>query len=457
MTKNKPFHIVFSGGGTGGHLFPGLAVAEKLAASLPQMRITFCGSGKPFERKHVAQAGFDYFALPARPMPHGPREAVAFVIENLTSYLTARQFLRDEHVSAVVGLGGYASVPMARAAARRRVPLVLLEQNVVPGKATRWLARHATLVCTSYEETGEDLHCRCPIRVTGNPVRPGFTAQGSGVRGQGSEKVASGQWSEKVVSGQWSVASETNLPSPACGRGAGGEGGLQPERVASGQWSVASEEGSKSRNPEIPKSPISNPQSLAPNPLLLVLGGSGGARSLNENVPRALYKVRSQLSGWKIVHQSGESELDATQNLYAKLDLSATVVPFISDMPATLAAADLAVCRAGGTSLAELAVAGVPAILLPYPHATDDHQAINARAYSTGGGCVTIDEREAAGRLDDRMADLLCFLLANDSLRSQMSTAMLDMARPRAADDVAELIWSIVSSRSLRNELAAVA
>ncbi len=403
MTKNKPFHIVFSGGGTGGHLFPGLAVAEKLAASLPQMRITFCGSGKPFERKHVAQAGFDYFALPARPMPHGPREAVAFVIENLTSYLTARQFLRDEHVSAVVGLGGYASVPMARAAARRRIPLVLLEQNVVPGKATRWLARHAALVCTSYEETGDDLHCRCPIRVTGNPVRAGFTAQRSGFSVQGSDAI-----NQKLEIRNQKSLSTSHYP-------------------------------------------------LATYPLLLVLGGSGGARSLNENVPRALYKVRSQLTGWQIVHQSGESELHATQNLYAKLDLSATVVPFISDMPATLAAADLAVCRAGGTSLAELAVAGVPAILLPYPHATDDHQAVNARAYSTGGGCVTIDEREAAGRLDDRMADLLCFLLANDSLRSQMSTAMLDMARPRAADDVAELIWSIVSSRSLRNELAAVA
>lgn len=386
MTKNTPFHIVFSGGGTGGHLFPGLAVAEKLATSIPQVRITFCGSGKPFERNHVTRAGFDYFSLPARPMPHGPREAVAFVIENLTSYLAAGQFLREENVSAVVGLGGYASVPMARAASRRRVPLVLMEQNVVPGKATRWLTRHAALVCTSFDETGESLHCRGPIRVIGNPVREGF--------------------------------------------------------VQKGREEMASD---------------SSPPSLAPNPLLLVLGGSGGARSLNENVPRSLYKIRSQLTGWQIVHQSGESELDATQTLYAKLDLPATVVPFISDMPATLAAADLAVCRAGGTSLAELAVVGVPAILLPYPHATDDHQAANARVYSAGGGCVTIDEREVAGRLDDQMADMLCFLLANDSLRGRMSEAMRDLAHPNAADDAAELIWSIVSSQSLRNELAAVA
>ena len=119
----KTIHIVFSGGGTGGHLFPGLAVAERLAAAVPRVRITFCGTGKPFERKAVARFGFDYFVLPARPLPHGAREAVSFFVDNLASYLVAGRFIRDEAVAAVVGLGGYASVPMARAAARRSVPL----------------------------------------------------------------------------------------------------------------------------------------------------------------------------------------------------------------------------------------------------------------------------------------------------------------------------------------------
>ncbi len=116
MTRHT-IHIVFSGGGTGGHLFPGLAVAQRLAAAIPRMRITFCGSGKAFERKCVTRAGFDYFALPASPLPRGAREAVAFVVENLTGYLAAGRFLQEEQVAAVVGLGGYASVPMARAAA----------------------------------------------------------------------------------------------------------------------------------------------------------------------------------------------------------------------------------------------------------------------------------------------------------------------------------------------------
>ena len=203
---------------------------------------------------------------------------------------------------------------------------------------------------------------------------------------------------------------------------------------------------------------IPHPPSAIPLPpsQLLVLGGSGGARSLNENVPRALYKVRRQLAGWQIVHQSGEADLDATQTLYAKLDLPATVVPFLGDMPAVLARDRSGrlpgrrhdVGRIGGRRACRR-------VLLPYPHATDDHQAANARHFAAGGGCVTIDEREMAGRLDDQLADMLCFLLANDELRRRMSAAMRELARPNAADDVAELIWSIVSSRSLRAELAA--
>ncbi len=148
------------------------------------------------------------------------------------------------------------------------------------------------------------------------------------------------------------------------------------------------------------------------------------------------------------MHQSGEADLDATRTLYRKFALDAVVEPFLEDMPTTLAATDLAITRAGGSTLAELAAAGVPAVLVPYPQAADDHQAVNARHYASGGGCVTIDQRKLAGRLDDELAEKLCFLLANDDLRGRMSAAMRKLARPRAAEDVAELVWSLASSRS---------
>jgi UDP-N-acetylglucosamine--N-acetylmuramyl-(pentapeptide) pyrophosphoryl-undecaprenol N-acetylglucosamine transferase len=408
MMKNDEIHIVFSGGGTGGHLFPGLAVAEELAAAIPRARITFCGSGRAFERRHAAQAGFEYLTLPSRPLPHGAREALAFVVENLAGYLAAGRFLRDQRVAAVVGLGGYASVPMARAAARHRLPLVLLEQNAVAGRATRWLSRRATLVCTAFEQTQRTLHCRCPVRATGNPVRKGFLPRG-----------------------QHDAASSSPLKIPV-----GGD--------SSRRWSSETLENRRLESP---------PTILGRQ--LLILGGSGGARALNESAPRALYKVRQQLQGWRVVHQSGEAGLEATRTLYDKLALQATVVPFLPNMPALLAATDLAVCRAGGTTLAELAAAGVPAVLLPYPQATDDHQLANARLYAAHGGCVTIDERDVTGRLDDCLAEMLCFVLANDGLRQRMAAAISELARPNAAADVAGLIWSIVSSRSRRAELMA--
>ncbi len=359
----NPLHIVFAGGGTGGHLFPGLAVADQLVERVPRVQIAFVGRGSQFERQHVAAAGFEHLALPCRPFPKGPREAFSFVSENLAGYLAAGRVLDQQRVAVVVGLGGYASVPMAWAASRRRVPLVLLEQNVIPGRATRWLARSAELVCVAWAPTRSALRCRCPVRVTGNPIR----------------------WAE------------------------------------SGQ----------------------SPSARLPQHRLLILGGSAGARSLNENVPRALYKVRTKLTGWQIVHQSGEADFEATGELYRKLDLEATVAPFLADVPGVLAATDLAVCRSGGSTLAELAAAGVPAVLMPYPHATNDHQHKNAQMFTRAGGAVMLDGRELPGRLDDHLADAISLLLGDPDRRSRMSGTMRRFARPGAAAEVADSVLQL--------------
>src|SRR5439155_1435237 len=141
MVQN--LHIVLAGGGTAGHLFPGLAVAEQLARAEPAARITVAGAGRSFERAHVLAAGLDYLPLRCRPLPRRPTDAIRFVADNLRGYYAAVRFVRDQEVSIVVGLGGYASAAMARAAIARRLPLVLLEQNAMPGRATRWLAPRA--------------------------------------------------------------------------------------------------------------------------------------------------------------------------------------------------------------------------------------------------------------------------------------------------------------------------
>src|SRR6185312_5843275 len=132
---STPLHIVFSGGGTGGHLFPGLAVAERIRRLEPSAQITFASGGADWERRQVVAEGHEYFMIPCHRLPRRPWEAIRFVRQNMQGYQTAAEYLHKHRAAAVIGLCGYASVPMARAAAMLQVPLVLLEQNAVPGRA----------------------------------------------------------------------------------------------------------------------------------------------------------------------------------------------------------------------------------------------------------------------------------------------------------------------------------
>jgi len=358
-------HIVFSGGGTGGHLFPGLAIAERLRDTVPGLRITFCGSGKRFERQHVFAAGFDYRGFPCRPRPSTLGEAWRFLKDHRRGMQMAFDYIQSERVSLVVGLGGYASLPMGRAAARRGVDLVLLEQNAVSGRTTRWLSSSANLVCLSIAQAKSQLRGSVAVKVTGNPVRRGFT----------------------------DVPLHVRTP--------------RPQR-------------------------------------LVVLGGSQGADDLNQYVPRALHKVRGHLDGWQVIHQTGTESASATAALYDKLSIPAQVSPFFDDLPAILGEADLAICRAGGTTLAELAVCAMPAILLPLPHAAEDHQRINAAYYTRRGAAVTVDEVRLGGRADEELGSRLLPLLDDDALRRAMSRSMSRLSIPGAAQDIAEIIQGMV-------------
>lgn len=368
-------HIVFAGGGTAGHLFPGLAVAEELRLQLPQARITFAGTGKSFESGHVQRAGFKYAALPCRPLPRNPLEAVRFVAENLSGYYAARRYLRDTKATLVVGLGGYASVPAARAAARLNLPYVLLEQNAVPGRATRWLAGAATAICAAMDEVRPHFGSSARVRVTGNPLRKEFVAQ--------------------------------QAPSH-----------YLPDRLG------------RARR-------------------LVVLGGSGGSSTLNTKVPLALYKAGPAVHDWQIIHQTGPRDVSATTELYRKLGLRATVAAFIENMPEVMRASHLAVSRAGGTTLAELAASGLPAIVVPYPQATDDHQRKNADVYAAAGGAKTLDERELDGRLDNHLATAIVELATDHHRRVRMAQAMADLARPDATRQVVETIAALCQAGEL--------
>jgi len=163
-------------------------------------------------------------------------------------------------------------------------------------------------------------------------------------------------------------------------------------------------------------------------------------------MPRALYKTQRDLIGWRIVHQTGPRDLATTTALYRKLGLEAIVVPFIERVPPVLRQTDLAIGRSGGTTLAELAAAGVPALLLPWPKAANNHQRANAEVYTAAGAAEMLDAREVTGRLDNAIAGSLAPLLLDSARREQMATAIQALARPNAAWHVAAMINQLLAA-----------
>ncbi len=374
----KQTTIVFAGGGTGGHLFPGIAVAEALLRHDPHARLLFAGSERDVERSIIARSGFAHLPLPAVPSSMWKRNPFGFAWNNWRALRAARRLLATERPAAVVGLGGFASVPVVVAASSAGVPVLLLEQNLVPGRATRWLKRRADLICVSFDETVARLGNLPSVRVTGNPLR-------------------------RAIADLCAADFSTGVPADSAA--------LQTA-------------------PEMTNT-------------MLVLGGSQGSSAVNAAVLGAVEKLHDSLRGWKIVHQTGCDEADQTRAEYARLSISAIVEPFLDDMPAQYRAATLVVSRSGATTLTELACAGIPAVLIPYPNAIGDHQTHNARAFEKAGAARVIPQQNDAALTAAALSDALQPLLANAAARDTMRSGMRSLARPQAAADVANLILDL--------------
>jgi UDP-N-acetylglucosamine--N-acetylmuramyl-(pentapeptide) pyrophosphoryl-undecaprenol N-acetylglucosamine transferase len=370
----RPPHIVFAGGGKPGHLYPGLAVAAQLIERIPDATVTFVGSGRGMDHHLIRAAGFGYACVPSQPEPQNALHAVRFVTDNLAGYWAARWFLKENHVSAVVGLGGASSAATVRAAVSRGIPIVLLEQNVVPGRVNRWLARSATTVCAGFEATRSYFPSAVPVNVTGNPARPAF---------------------EQLYR----------------------------------QSSQAHKRSGEKR--------------------LIVIGGAGGARSLNEHMPHALARLRDQLLGWQVLHQAGEGQLQETDQRYRAAGVEALVVAYIDEIAPIMFDSDLVVCRSGGTTLAELALAGMPAILVPYPPVMHFHLP-NAEVFADAGAAHVIDETDLIGPLAEALADQLEPLLTDDTRRLRMAANMRRMAHPAAAANVTQLAYEAMFPMAAR-------
>ncbi len=362
--------VIIAGGGTGGHVFPGIALGRALVAH-GGTEVLFVGSARGLEARVVPDAGFALVTIGVRQIRGGGIGRVLIGgAAALVSVLVALRTLLRFRADVVVGVGGYVSVPMILAAWFARVPVLLLEQNVIPGATNRVLGRLARCVCVSFPETATSFP---GVRVvcTGNPVRP---------------EIAS--------------AAETRLRATERG-----EMGL---------------------------------------PTLLVIGGSAGAHRLNVELAGALARLGERGVKMRVVHQTGAVDAGSTAARYAELGIDADVRPFFTEMSDLYAAADLAVCRAGATTIAELLAVGVPAILVPYPFAADDHQRRNAEAVSAGGAAVLVLERELTAV---RLADEIAGLLDDAARRTRMAAAARALARPEAARLVVEQCEALAGAR----------
>ncbi|MCH2115386.1 MAG: glycosyltransferase [Pirellulales bacterium] len=380
MSASAPPHVMFAGGGPAGHLYSGLAVAAHLAEAHPQLQISFAGPGKPREKHAVRRAGFNYTMIPSHPVPQNPLQALRFVTDNLAGYCAARWMLGEQRVSLVVGLGGYTSTAVVRAAQSRRVPFMLLEQNSRPSRTTRWFAKESALVCAAFEELRPHLHVQALVTVTGSPAQPAFER----FYRRRAARVASVKATGSCVA---------------------------------------------------PRVPASQPPRR-----LIVLEDGGRACSLNQSMPRALRLLGGAIQDWQIIHQTGEGQLQETESRYHKSGVAALAVSFIDEIASVLFAGDLVVCRSGGTCLAELALAGVPAVLVPDPHASDDHHLANAKVIASAGACRLVDERSQTGALDTALAKELLPLVTEAETRQEMGRRMHSLARPQASAEIAAAI-----------------
>ena len=347
--------VLIMAGGTGGHIFPGLAVAAALRAQ--GIPVVWLGARHGMETRIVPEHDIEL-----RTVPVSGLRGKGWMARLIAPWMLARallgafRILREIRPRSVLSLGGYAAGPGGIAAWLQHRPLLVHEQNRVPGFTNRMLAKFARKVMSGFRDAfAASVHAEW----TGNPVRSDIAS----------------------------------LPSPAA---------RFAERAGA--------------------------------PHLLVLGGSLGARTLNLGLPSALSLIPADRRP-QVRHQCGEAHREATRAAYARSDVEASVEPFIADMAAAYARADLVVCRAGALTLAELAAAGLGAILMPFPHAVDDHQTRNAEGFVAAGAAELVQDRDFE---PSHFAGLLERLLRDAGKRLAMADAARRLAKPDAAEVIAQ-------------------
>lgn len=364
MQEQAKLKIILSGGGTGGHIYPALTIADEIKKIRPEAEIIFVGTRQGLESDIIPRYGYPLKFIEVAGFKRSfSLDTLRSVYKLAQGLLDANRLLQEEKPDLVIGTGGYVCGPVVYLAARRGIPACIQEQNAMPGVTNKILDRSVRQVFLGYKEAGRYFGGRAEKIFTGNPIRGEILA------------------AERLQAQR--------------------ELGLDPEKKT-----------------------------------VLVSGGSRGARSINN----AMLEAELQLSGRndvQVLHAAGSANYEQHMAALAErggVAANIMVRPYLHNMPQALAAADLAVFRAGAIGLAELTAKGIPAILVPYPYATANHQEFNARALEAGGAARVILDRELSG---EKLLEAMEFLLLHDKELEKMRTASKAMGRPGAAAEIA--------------------
>ena len=367
-----PLSVLIAGGGTGGHLYPGIAVARELMMRVPDAEVTFVGTAAGIEARVIPREGFALEFIRSAGLKG---KSIGSRLRGLgllpLSAVDAARVLTRRQPSVVIGAGGYSSGPVVALAALRGIPTLLMEKNAMPGLTNRLLARFVGAAAVTYDASlpffgGKGF-------VAGNPVRAEFldATGSSGPQHEG--------------------AYDHDESPPVAAR-------------------------------------------------VLVFGGSQGAHAINVAMVEAAARLVAATPRLAITHQTGERDLEMVRAGYSAAGLEGRIEPFLYQMDREMKSADLVVCRAGATTLAELTAAGRPSILIPLPTATDDHQRKNAEALVARGAAVMLEQRQLTG---ERLAADLVAIAADRGRRRRMSEAARQMARPDAARVIVDKVLEL--------------
>jgi UDP-N-acetylglucosamine--N-acetylmuramyl-(pentapeptide) pyrophosphoryl-undecaprenol N-acetylglucosamine transferase len=355
-TQASAMKLLVAGGGTGGHVFPALAIAAEWLARGPEREVVLVGTERGIEMKLVPQAGLPLETLRVAGLKG---KGGATLVRNLVmlgpAMLDARRVLRKHKPVVAVGVGGYAAGPMMLATWFGGIPNVIFEPNAEPGLTNKLLARISKRIATGYEISARAWEKKAVV--TGCPVRPEFFS-------------------------------------------------IVPRRF---------------------EKPLR----------LLVTGGSQGALPINRTFVDAMDRLATRKNDLSIVHQTGERDYNPVRTAYARREINAEVVPFLTNLAERFAWADVIVCRAGAITAAEIAAAGRAAIFIPFGAATDSHQLRNAQEMTSAGAGRLIIENELTA---ERLTNEIFSLIGHPELIEKQSSAARSLARPNATRDIVSLI-----------------